>query len=112
MGQSDDQRHAGDSEDEPERATPRHALVADGGQITKTPAYYVFRHFSQFVVPGAKRVDATGSDSIAFKNPDGSIVAVIYNSGGANNNFVVDTGLKKVQFAMPGSGWATVKVNP
>ena len=87
-------------------------LVADGGQITKTPAYYVFRHFSQFVVPGAKRVDAMGSDSIAFKNPDGSIVAVIYNSGGANNNFVVDTGLKKVQFAMPGSGWATVKVNP
>jgi glucosylceramidase len=87
-------------------------LVADGGTITKTPAYYVFRHFSQFVVPGAKRVDASGGDAIAFQNPDGSVVGVMYNSGGANNAYVVAIGSKKVQFSMPGSGWATIKINP
>jgi len=87
-------------------------LVADSGQLTKTPAYYVFRHFSQFVVPGAKRVDATGGDAVAFKNPDGSVVAVMYNSGAAQNAYVVAVGSKKVTFAMPGSGWATVKVTP
>jgi glucosylceramidase len=86
-------------------------LVADGGKLTATPAYYVFRHVSQFVAPGAKVVSATapsGTDAIAFKNKDGSLVAVMYNSGAANSNFMVAIGGKKLQFAMPGSGWATV----
>jgi glucosylceramidase len=87
-------------------------LVADAGQITQTPAYYVFRHVSQFVEPGAKRIDATGGDAVAFKNPDGSLVAIMYNSGSANNSYVVSIGGKKLQFAMPGSGWATVKYTP
>lgn len=87
-------------------------LVADAGQLTKTPVYYVFRHFSQFVAPGATRVDATGGDAVAFKNPDGSVVAVMYNSGAANENYVVDIGGKKLQFAMPSTGWATLKYTP
>ena len=92
------------------RKWPQNALlVADSGSITATPAYYVFRHFSQFVVPGAKRVDATGGDAVAFKNPDGSLVAVMFNSGSANNNYVVSIGGKKLQFAMPSAAWATIK---
>lgn len=87
-------------------------LVADAGQIIKTPVYYVFRHFSQFVDPGAKRIDAAGGDAIAFKNPDGSLVAVVYNSGAANPNYVVAIGGKKLQFAMPATGWATVSYTP
>lgn len=87
-------------------------LVADSGQVTATPAYYVFRHVSQFVEPGAKRIDATGGDAVAFGNPDGSLVAIMYNSGSANNNYVVSIGGKKLQFAMPASGWATVKYKP
>jgi glucosylceramidase len=87
-------------------------LVADGGKVTATPAYYVFRHLSQYVVPGAKVVGTSGGDAVAFKNPDGSLVAVAYNSGAAKSDFVVAFGGKKVQFAMPGNGWATLKVTP
>jgi glucosylceramidase len=87
-------------------------LVADGGKVNPTPAYYVFRHFSQFVQPGAKVVSATGGDTVAFKNADGSIVAVMYNSGAANSSYTVSIGGKKLQFAMPASGWATVKYKP
>jgi len=95
------------------RKWPQNALlVAASGTVTATPAYYVFRHFSQFVDPGAKRVDATGGDAIAFKNPDGSLVAVMFNSGSANNSYVVSIGGKKLLFAMPASGWATVKYRP
>jgi len=95
------------------RKWPQNALlVADSGTVTPTPAYYVFRHFSQFVDPGAKRIDASGGDAVAFKNPDGSLVAVMFNSGAANSNYVVSIGGKKVQFAMPSSGWATVKLAP
>ena len=37
-----------------------------------TPAYYVFRHCSQFVRRRAKVVATSGGDALAFKNPDGS----------------------------------------
>ena len=95
------------------RRWPQNALlVADSGTVTATPAYYVFRHFSQFVDPGAKRIDAIGGDAIAFRNPDASLVAIMFNSGAANNNYVVAIGGKKLQFAMPGSGWATIKYVP
>jgi glucosylceramidase len=52
------------------------------GNVTFNGEYYVMRHFSQFVKPGAKRVLTTGvwSDQIAFVNPDGSTVLVMGNS--------------------------------
>jgi glucosylceramidase len=87
-------------------------LVADSGNVTPTPAYYVFRHLSQFVDPGARRIDATGGDAVAFKNRDGSLVAIMFNSGAANGQYVVAIGGKKLQFAMPGSGWASLKYVP
>jgi glucosylceramidase len=87
-------------------------LVADGGMVTPTPAYYVFRHISQYVTPGATVVGTTGGDALAFKNPDGSLVAVMFNSGAANPTYVVAIGGKKLQFAMPANGWATLKVKP
>ena len=70
-------------------------LVADGGTVTATPTYYVFRHLSQYVVPDAKVVSTTGGDAVAFKNPDGSLVVAMYNSGAANSNYVVAIGGKK-----------------
>jgi len=85
--------------------------VVSSGALTVTPVYYVYRHISQFVDPGAKVVGTTGGDSIAFKNPDGSLVAVMYNSSGAGT-YTVSIGGKKLQFAIPGSAWATLKVKP
>jgi glucosylceramidase len=72
-----------------------------------TPAYYLFRHLSQFVAPGATAVGTTGSDAVAFKNADGSIVAVAYNSGSAMT-MTVAIANKKLQFAMAANGWGTV----
>jgi glucosylceramidase len=87
------------------RGVTRH----DTGSITKTPTYSVFRHFSQYVAPGATVVGTTGGDAVAFKNPDGSLVAVIYNSGAAKTS-IVAIGGKKISFPMPGAGWVTVYV--
>ncbi len=75
--------------------------------LNLTPAYYVFRHVSQFVNPGAKVIATSGGDAIAFKNPSGSIVTIMYNSGSAAP-YVVSVGGKKLQFSMPSNGWATV----
>jgi len=76
-----------------------------------TPAYYAFRHFSQFAQPGAQVVATTGGDSVGFKNPDGTIVGVMYNSGSATT-YIVAIGGKKLQFSMPAQGWATILLNP
>jgi glucosylceramidase len=92
------------------RPWPQNALLnvnTSSKTLIITPAYYVFRHVSQYVDPGAKVVGTTGGDALAFKNPDGTIVAVIYNAGGAKNAIVQIAG-KKLQFAMPSNGWATV----
>ena len=86
-------------------------LVVDNGSVLKTPAYYVFRHLSQFVVPGARVVGTSGGEAVAFKNPDGSIVVVVYASAN-KSNYTVNIGGKLLQFNMPAEGWATVKLAP
>jgi glucosylceramidase len=79
--------------------------------LTATPVYYVFRHLSQYAAPGAKRVaTSAGADvAVAFKNPDGSIVTTIYNSGSSAKTTTLAVGGAKVQFSIPANGFATVK---
>jgi glucosylceramidase len=100
----------GGKNSEAERDWKQNALMTvdqSSKKLTITPTYYVFRHVSQYVDPGAKVVGTTGGDALAFKNPDGSVVAVLYNSGAAKM-VTVAIGAKKYQFDMPGNGWATV----
>ena len=95
------------------RVWPQNALLTvdtSARTLNVTPTYHVYRHFSRFVATGAKVVATSGGDAVAFKNPDGRIVAVMYNSG-AGRTMTVDAAGKKLQFAMPGNGWATVVVS-
>lgn len=92
------------------RVWPQDALLVvdtSAKKLIVTPAYYVFRHLSQFVAPGAKVVATSGGDALAFKNPDSSLVVVLYNAGSAQTMTVALAG-KKLQFPMPANGWATV----
>jgi glucosylceramidase len=106
-------------------------LVVDrtAKKLILTPAYYVFRHFSATIAPGATRIGATGSgdaykgasnsnwnavNAFAFKNPDGSIVVQLYNKNAASTKTTVGVGsaLSQTlyQFDVPGHGWATLRV--
>jgi hypothetical protein len=62
------------------------------------------------VDPGAKVVGASNNDTLAFKNPDGTVVAVIYANAG--RTITVSIAGKRLQFQMPGQGWATLNVSP
>lgn len=86
-------------------------LVVEDGALTKTPTYWVFRHLSQFVVPGAQVLGATGEDALAFKNPDGSIVTVLFNAGNAKR-LVVSMHERMLEFEAPSNGWATLRYMP
>ena len=93
-----------------QRPWPQNALLTvdtTARTLIATPAYFVFRHASQYVDPGAKVVATTGGDALAFKNPDGTTVVVLYNSGAGKTMTVALAGTR-VQFDMPGNGWATV----
>jgi glucosylceramidase len=94
------------------------------GAICATPAYYAFRHVSAFAPAGGTvlstdktvGISSLGSSTassvtaVAFKNKDGSEVAVVYNGGSAVSGFIVAIAGKKYQFSMPAQGWATVYV--
>ncbi len=97
------------------RTWPQNALLtvdlADNNKLKITPTYWVFRHLSQFVEPGATVVTTDVDDSLAFKNPSGAVIVVVYNSGAATS-YVVSGGGRNVQFNLPGQGWATLVLPP
>jgi len=93
---------------------PQNALLVvdrQAQELIVTPAYWVFRHYSQYIAPGATRIGISGSDdALAFQNPDGSIITQVYNSGGAARDTSVDVGGTSYQFSVPAHGWATLRV--
>ena len=57
----------------------------DEDQVYFTPIYYTLSHFSRFIRPGSKRIGfEINSEELmatAAKNPDGSVVAIVFNPG-------------------------------
>lgn len=86
------------------------AVDVNAKSLLVTPAYYVFRHVSQYVDPGASRVSVQGGDSLAWKNPDGDIVLVTYNDEGSPAQRTVSIAGKTYSITIPGNGWATVNI--
>jgi glucosylceramidase len=95
---------------------PQNALLTVDRSAKKliiTPAYYAFRHYSQYVQPNATRIAINGStDALAFLNPDGSIIAEVYNKGDAAKMTSVSAAGKALQFSVPAHGWATLRIVP
>lgn len=64
------------------------------GKVTYNGEFHVYKHFSHYVKPGAKRVATSGwwGDRLAFVNPDGSIVLVVGNSSGDDHEIGIQVG--------------------
>ncbi len=54
----------------------------DDASYRYTPEYYVMKHVSHYVQPGAKRIETGGTyeDVLAFLNPDGSVAVIAGNN--------------------------------
>jgi glucosylceramidase len=62
--------------------------------VTYTADYYAIGQASQFVHPGAVRIESselsqTGVETVAFKNTDGSIILLVLNNADADQSFSV-----------------------
>lgn len=93
------------------RPWPQNALLAvdtAAGSLQVTAYYYVFRHVAQYVDAGAVRVGVSGGNALAFKNPDGSIVTIMFNEGASSSSTTLDVDGTMLQFDIPARGWATV----
>lgn len=95
---------------------PQNALLVvdrSAKTLTVTAAYYAFRHYSQYIAPGATRISVSGSkDALAFKNPDGSIVTEIYNASSSSKTTTLALASAFYKFDVPSHGWATLRVTP
>ena len=75
-------------------------------EVIYTPLYYLLRHFSKFIRPGAQRIKIdgdmpTGLIYTAAQNTDGSIAVVVYNqtSEALALNLDLGTDIRSVQMA-------------
>ncbi|KZS46412.1 glycosyl hydrolase [Paenibacillus glucanolyticus] len=81
-------------------------------ELTYTLDYYALAHFSKCVRPKALRVASTSNDlirSVAFKNTDGSIAAVLFNDSEAPESVAIQLrGEEALQLEMPAKSALTV----
>jgi glucosylceramidase len=74
-------------------------------QVSYGPSFYYIAHFSKFVLPGAHRIASAGGpdglQSVAFANPDGSLVTVVLNQTDEARNFSLAVGGEAVACAIP-----------
>lgn len=74
--------------------------------------YYLLKHASHFVLPGAKKIEVDGSydDLLAFKNPDNSVIIVIANQSGENKLVNIKIGDLTLSPELPANSVNTLKM--
>ncbi len=91
------------------------AIDQNTGDVTYNSDYYGLGQASKFVIPGAYRIDSDSFGSgniedVAFKNPDGSKVLVVYNgNSGSANTFQVQWGNEAFSYTLPAQSAVTFK---
>jgi glucosylceramidase len=75
--------------------------------------YYVLKHLSHFVQPGARRHETEGTldDALAFRNPDGTIVVVLRNPTTEARPVNVEAGGARGSISMDPDSYATLTLS-
>ena len=76
-----------------------------------TPEYYVLKHVSHYVQPGAKVLDIRGTygDALGFLNPDGRVVLVLANKDDVPKTVSVERqGSTPMPFTLPAKSINTI----
>lgn len=69
--------------------------------------YYLMKHLSHFVKPGAKMIRTTGN-MLAFKNPDNKVIIIIQNDGNTNKEVSLNIGGNRVSAILPADSFNTI----
>jgi glucosylceramidase len=76
------------------------------------PEYYLLKHLSHYVQPGAKRLPTSGdfTNLLAFQNPDASVVIVAQNEGAQDKKLRLKVGRKLLTPTLKGNSFNTLLV--
>ncbi|MDN5286527.1 MAG: glycosyl hydrolase family 30 [Mucilaginibacter sp.] len=89
-----------DSSGESSWGWPQNMLISinkQSGEIRYNPEFYLMKHLSHFVMPGAYRIQTSGgNDHLAFINPDGTVTLLMMNSDQASKQVVLRMNGKSV----------------
>ena len=69
--------------------------------------YYLLKHLSHFVQPGAKMLKTTGN-LLAFKNPDNSVVIVVQNEAASPKIITFKAAGKYITATLPADSFGTI----
>jgi glucosylceramidase len=81
--------------------------------VTYTPEFYLMKHFSHFIDKGAYRVQVSKmqEDVLAFQNPDGKVIVVIYNDSDTDRTYKIKVGDKMVTPKLSSKSFNTITIN-
>lgn len=83
----------------------------DARTYTYNPEYYLMKHISHYVKPGAVYLGCEGyGDVLAFRNPDGKVVVLVDEKEGRKLNLDITVGKKTVKVNIPANSLSTVVI--
>ncbi len=86
------------------------------GDVEKNVEYYALGHASKFVDPGAVRIASTRYEgkleTVAYENPDGSLVLIAANPGTEELTFSAEWNGRSFSYSLPPKSAATFKWLP
>ncbi|HWZ14648.1 MAG TPA: glycoside hydrolase family 30 beta sandwich domain-containing protein [Mucilaginibacter sp.] len=86
--------------------------VTIGSSVSRNVSYYIIAHASKFVRPGAVRIASDQQNTlqnVAFKNPDGTKVLIVLNTGNGAQTFNIQFNSKTVSSSLDAGAVATYK---
>jgi glucosylceramidase len=95
---------------------PQNAMVSvdkDSRRVTYNPEFYVMKHFSRYVEPGAVRLDLAGpwaGNALAFRNPDGALAVTAANALDRARPLVFDAGEAILAIETEASSFNTIVI--
>ncbi len=86
----------------------------DNDEVYFTPIYYIMAHFSKYMRPGAIVIGVENSDKdlmvTAAKNPDGSMVVILFNEGNDTKNFKLNLDKKNIDIKISAQAIQTIMI--
>ncbi len=80
------------------------------GKVTYNPEYYLMKHLTGFVQPGAYRLKTNETDDhLAFVNPDGKIVVIVVNKDEKEKNVKIAYNNKSININVTAKSFNTIR---
>ncbi|MHA7060149.1 glycoside hydrolase family 30 protein [Aquimarina sp. M1] len=87
--------------------------ITSGGTIIKNVEYYMLGHFSKYVDSGAQVIHTNNLngllENVAFKNPDGTKVLIVYNTSNDQQELGINVGSENFNYSIPKGALVTFK---